>query len=226
MNRATPWARRSKPRWPLGSHVGDRAGPAGLKLIAGINEAQQKNDWEIEVPYVMGLIGTRSTDKQIPGIHDIKVKNRERIVRGIDAVKAAGSGARPPRRCGGPRALRGPQGRPGLRAAVAQIHQRREPGHTRDDPEGGGQHRAPRYTHVLVFPGHGGAGLSDAGAVCAELLVHAARRLHAKRWLLRWALFMLPAPWIACELGWFVAEYGRQPWTIYGCYPPISASPV
>jgi cytochrome d ubiquinol oxidase subunit I len=30
---------------------------------------------------------------------------------------------------------------------------------------------------------------------------------------------MLPAPWIACELGWFVAEYGRQPWTIYGVLP-------
>jgi cytochrome d ubiquinol oxidase subunit I len=27
------------------------------------------------------------------------------------------------------------------------------------------------------------------------------------------------APWIACELGWFVAEYGRQPWTIYGVLP-------
>ena len=30
---------------------------------------------------------------------------------------------------------------------------------------------------------------------------------------------MLPVPWIACELGWFVAEYGRQPWTIYGVLP-------
>jgi cytochrome d ubiquinol oxidase subunit I len=54
--------------------------PAGLKLIAGINEAEQKNDWEIEIPYVMGLIGTRSVSKQIPGIHEIKAKNRERIV--------------------------------------------------------------------------------------------------------------------------------------------------
>ena len=26
-------------------------------------------------------------------------------------------------------------------------------------------------------------------------------------------------PWIACEVGWFVAEYGRQPWTIYGVLP-------
>ena len=30
---------------------------------------------------------------------------------------------------------------------------------------------------------------------------------------------MLPAPWIASELGWVVAEYGRQPWTIYGVLP-------
>jgi cytochrome d ubiquinol oxidase subunit I len=40
-----------------------------------------------------------------------------------------------------------------------------------------------------------------------------------KPWLLKWALWMLPAPWISCELGWFVAEYGRQPWTIYGVLP-------
>ncbi|MDD2885587.1 MAG: cytochrome ubiquinol oxidase subunit I, partial [Dechloromonas sp.] len=40
-----------------------------------------------------------------------------------------------------------------------------------------------------------------------------------KRGLLRWALWMLPIPWLSCELGWFVAEYGRQPWTIYGVLP-------
>ena len=39
------------------------------------------------------------------------------------------------------------------------------------------------------------------------------------RGLLTLALWMLPAPWIAAELGWFVAEYGRQPWTIYGVLP-------
>ena len=30
---------------------------------------------------------------------------------------------------------------------------------------------------------------------------------------------MLPMPWVAIEMGWFVAEYGRQPWTIYGVLP-------
>lgn len=37
--------------------------------------------------------------------------------------------------------------------------------------------------------------------------------------LLKAALILLPAPWIACWSGWFVAEYGRQPWTIYGILP-------
>jgi cytochrome d ubiquinol oxidase subunit I len=32
-------------------------------------------------------------------------------------------------------------------------------------------------------------------------------------------------PWLACELGWFVAEYGRQPWTIYGVLPTHMRSP-
>jgi cytochrome d ubiquinol oxidase subunit I len=41
----------------------------------------------------------------------------------------------------------------------------------------------------------------------------------ARPWLLRAAVVMLPAPWIASELGWVVAEYGRQPWTIYGVLP-------
>ena len=41
----------------------------------------------------------------------------------------------------------------------------------------------------------------------------------ARPWLLKSALWMLPAPWLAAELGWFVAEYGRQPWTIYGVLP-------
>ena len=36
---------------------------------------------------------------------------------------------------------------------------------------------------------------------------------------LRIAVAMIPAPWIAAEMGWFVAEYGRQPWTVDGVLP-------
>ncbi len=36
---------------------------------------------------------------------------------------------------------------------------------------------------------------------------------------MRLALWSIPLPWIAAETGWFVAEYGRQPWTISGVLP-------
>jgi cytochrome d ubiquinol oxidase subunit I len=45
------------------------------------------------------------------------------------------------------------------------------------------------------------------------------RRYRKNPWFLRLALFSLPLPWIAAELGWVVAEYGRQPWIIDGIMP-------
>ncbi|RAS08511.1 bd-type cytochrome oxidase subunit I, partial [Microvirgula sp. AG722] len=62
--------------------------PASFNLIAWPNQAEMKNDWAIEIPWVMGLIGTRSVDREIPGIHEIVARNRQRIDSGIVAVKA------------------------------------------------------------------------------------------------------------------------------------------
>ena len=79
--------------------------------------------------------------------------------------------------------------------------------------------RAARRADVLGVSGHGRFGFAMLAlfvlSFCSTLKVDCAR----KPWLLKWALWMLPVPWIACELGWFVAEYGRQPWTIYGVLP-------
>ena len=47
----------------------------------------------------------------------------------------------------------------------------------------------------------------------------ATRVADQKRWLMRMAVWGIPLPWIAAETGWFVAEYGRQPWTISGVLP-------
>ena len=41
-------------------------------------------------------------------------------------------------------------------------------------------------------------------------------RVGETRWML-WAIFLgFPLPWIAILTGWFTAEVGRQPWTVYG----------
>ena len=51
-------------------------------------------------------------------------------------------------------------------------------------------------------------------------------------WLLKAMLFSIPLPYIANQLGWIVAEVGRQPWIVYGlmktsdAVSPVAASQV
>ena len=196
-----------------------RPAPAGLALVAGINEREQRNDWEIEIPWVLGLIGTRSTDQAIPGIKQIKARNRERIISGMQAVEALER----------------------LRADRADLEARsRFESHKADLGFGLLVRQYVRdLTEVTppiidrvvddtiprVAPMFWSFRLMVALGFLMLVLFALAfwqtvkGRFTERRWLLKWALWMLPAPWIACELGWFVAEYGRQPWTIYGVLP-------
>lgn len=41
------------------------------------------------------------------------------------------------------------------------------------------------------------------------------KRLESSAWFLNLALFSIPLPFIANELGWITAEVGRQPWIVY-----------
>jgi cytochrome d ubiquinol oxidase subunit I len=57
-----------------------------------------------------------------------------------------------------------------------------------------------------------------------------ARQQLDKSKLFLWAaLLSIFDPWLAAELGWIVAEYGRQPWVIEGVLPTalgVSSTPV
>ncbi|EGF31081.1 Cytochrome d ubiquinol oxidase subunit I [Oxalobacteraceae bacterium IMCC9480] len=193
--------------------------PAGLTLVASINEAESKNNWEIEVPWVMGLIGTRSVTKQIPGIHEIKEKNRQRIIRGIVAVNALETLRKHRTDTVAQQVFEQHKADLGfgllLKKYVVDVNQA-----TPAIIERAVNDTMPRVTPMFwafrIMVGLGFAMLLLFGIAFWSTLKSACTQ---KPWLLRWALWMLPAPWIACELGWFVAEYGRQPWTIYGVLP-------
>ena len=193
--------------------------PAGLTLVASINEAEQKNDWEIEVPWLMGLIGTRSIDKEIPGIHEIKANNRERILRGIVAVNALDALRSNREDAEAKKVFEDHKADLGfgllLKKYVVDVNTA-----TSEIIEKAVNDTVPRVTPLFwafrIMVGLGFAMLALFGLAFWSTLKTACMQ---KAWLLKWALWMLPAPWIACELGWFVAEYGRQPWTIYGVLP-------
>lgn len=53
------------------------------------------------------------------------------------------------------------------------------------------------------------------------------KRLIESRWYLRIMLFAIPLPYLAIEMGWVLAEVGRQPWIVHGLLKTASAvSPV
>jgi cytochrome d ubiquinol oxidase subunit I len=72
-----------------------------------------------------------------------------------------------------------------------------------------------------------GVGLTLIALFATAFYLSARHRFERHRWFLKAAFLSLPLPWIAAELGWVVAEYGRQPWAIDGVLPTfLGVSPV
>ena len=193
--------------------------PASFNLVANINQAEGKNDWSIQIPYVMGIIGTRSLDKQIMGIHDIIKLNEQRIINGQQAVVLLEDLRNNPNNALAAQQFEQVKGDLGFGLLLKKYT---------DDvgtatPEMIAQ--AAKDTIPPVFPIFWsfremvGLGFLMLALFVVSLWSSIKGNFLQKPWLLRWALFMLPAPWLAAEFGWFIAEYGRQPWTIYGMLP-------
>ncbi|WP_334156842.1 cytochrome ubiquinol oxidase subunit I [Oryzomicrobium sp.] len=199
--------------------------PAGFNLLAWPNDARQANDWEVRIPYALGLIATRSVSKTLPGIKEIRAANRERIESGRLAVLA----------------LEAWRKNPGDLEAKArfQAHEK-DMGYglllkkytedlTQVTPtmlDQAAHDSVPRVAPLFwTFRLMVALGFAMLALVALAFWHGMKGTFQDKPWLLRWALWFIPAPWIAIQSGWFVAEYGRQPWTVFGMLPThLSAS--
>jgi cytochrome d ubiquinol oxidase subunit I len=78
------------------------------------------------------------------------------------------------------------------------------------------QDRPPVLIPFLSFRVMVGCGLLMLAIAWAGCWLHFHNKLEQNR-LFLWATFLsFPLPWIAILTGWFTAEVGRQPWTVYG----------
>ncbi|PHX45167.1 cytochrome d terminal oxidase subunit 1, partial [Pseudomonas sp. NZIPFR-PS5] len=64
--------------------------PAAFTLFALPNQAEQRTDYAVKIPYVMGIIATRSVDKQVTGIKDLVREHEGRIRNGMTAYDLLG----------------------------------------------------------------------------------------------------------------------------------------
>ncbi|NWG30729.1 MAG: cytochrome ubiquinol oxidase subunit I [Rhodocyclaceae bacterium] len=193
--------------------------PAPFTLFAIPDDEARKNRAEVQIPYALGLIATRSTKTELPGIDQLEKQAAKRIERGIVAVKTLEK-------------LRAGEDTPENRAVFEEHKADLGFGlllkkYTADvaaaTPEMIAQAArdsipkvAPMFWtfRAMVF-----LGFSFALLFALSFWYSTKNSFQDKRWLLKWALWWIPMPWIASEMGWFVAEYGRQPWTIYGVLP-------
>jgi cytochrome d ubiquinol oxidase subunit I len=199
--------------------------PSSFTLFGIPDQEEQRTKGKISLPWVGGIIVTRSLDQPVIGVKDLIEKSRGRIKNGMVAyglLERMRSGDKSP-------------------DTIEKFN-----AHKKDLGYG---LLLKRYTENVVdatdrqidqaardtIPNVGlmfwsfrimvGLGFWMLGLIAVSFYYCARRLFHKKRWLLKLLVFNLPVPWIAAELGWFVAEYGRQPWTIGEVLPTfISAS--
>ncbi len=197
--------------------------PAGFTVTGIPNAERHQVEHAVKIPYMLGIIATRSFDQKVLGIDDLVAENAERIRSGLIAygalekIKTNRDDA---------------QARAQLRDHAADL------GFAlllkRYVPD-------PRTADEVTIQKAAADTVPDVGALFfsfrimvalgfyfilmfALLFWNVSRGNFARRGLLRIIAWSWPLPWIAAELGWVVAEYGRQPWAIDGVLPTFLAS--
>lgn len=188
--------------------------PASFTLVGVPNSDTQTTDYALKVPYALGLIATRSLDEQVLGLKDLKEIHRHRIVNGMEAYRLllllrGGDHSEATKTAF--EAVKKDLGYGLLLTAYTDNPANATPAQIQQAVDNSIPQVAPMFWAFRMMVAAGFIML----LVFALAFWFSAKRLEQKpRWFLKLAVLSLPLPWIACEAGWFVAEYGRQPWAV------------
>jgi cytochrome d ubiquinol oxidase subunit I len=193
--------------------------PASFTVFGLPDLASHTTRYEVRVPWVLGLIATRSADTPVPGINQLVGVAHDRIKDGIIAYRSLLAIRRNPR---------DPAPRRLLEAHVDNLGYALLLKHYRPDIENADESDTAKAAASTIpnvpvlfwsFRLMVACGFWFIALFGAAFWFSAKQQLDRHHWFLQAALFSLPLPWVAGELGWIVAEYGRQPWAIEGVLP-------
>ncbi len=192
--------------------------PAAFTAVGLPNMEDRTTDMALRVPWALGLIATRSFSEEVPGINPLVELNKERVRLGIQAYKALQD-------------VRADKDNPDKRAAFLALREHLGFGLLTlryvDDPAKADEAVIEKAAWSTVpnvpvlfwsFRLMVAIGFYFIALFAWAFYLVSKRRTDNRRFL-RIAMWSLPLPWIAAELGWIVAEYGRQPWAIDGVLP-------
>jgi len=195
--------------------------PAAFTAFGFPDQEARETHYAIHIPYVMGLIGTRSLTTSIPGIEELERQAEARIRSGMIAYDAL-------MHIREERDNADPAETARFEAHSADLGFAFLLKRYVDDPREATPEQivqAANDTIPTVWPLFWSFRIMVTLGFCfiatmAYFFWRASfKGMNFPRPALHLAVWMIPAPWIAAELGWFVAEYGRQPWTVDGVLP-------
>lgn len=193
--------------------------PAALTVFGIPDQAAKVTNYKLEIPYLLGLIATRSIHQPVYGIFDLVDEARSRIRSGMLAYNALNALQIDPTDKRAEDMLDANQHNIGYGLLLKQYT---------DDvmsasPELINQAAWSTVPDVFVlfwsFRVMVACGLFFIALFGTAFYLCLRRKITQTRWFLWLAFFSLPLPWVAAELGWVVAEYGRQPWVVDGLLP-------
>jgi cytochrome d ubiquinol oxidase subunit I len=193
--------------------------PASFTAFGFPNDKEQRTDHAIRIPWLLGLIATRSVSEEVTGIKELKQDHLRRIERGVVAfgqLQKLRSGDKSPETRALFERTKADLGFGLLLKKYTPNVMNATPAQKQAAADDTIPKVAPLFWSFRVMVG---LGMLFLFIFAASFFYLAIRNLAPQRWLLRLALLSIPLPWLASELGWVVAEYGRQPWTISGVLP-------
>ena len=198
--------------------------PANFNLFAIPNQAERRNDFAIEIPYVMGIIGTRSLTTPLLGINELVARADTRIREGVTAYSALQRIRANPADL----AARETFDQTWSHLGYALLLKRyREDITQATDAEiaQAAWDTVPAVTPLFwAFRTMVAIGMYLILFFGVAFWLASSGKLTRYPRLLKIAVWSLPLPWVAIECGWFVAEAGRQPWVIEGVLPTYYAA--
>jgi len=201
--------------------------PAAFTAFGFPDQRTRETHFAVHIPMLLGLIGTRSLTTEIPGIDDLVHRAELNIRVGISAydalqqIREAGSTGAVPE------SARNIFEQNGHALGYALLLKRYVDDPRKATPEQvaqAAQDTVPAVAELYwSFRIMVGLGMFFIVLTATFFVLSTRRKLDAYPWLLKVAVFAIPLPWLAAELGWIVAEVGRQPWVIEGVLPTAVA---
>lgn len=199
--------------------------PAAFTLFGIPDQENMETDYAIKIPYALGLIATRSVTEEVTGLKDLMAEHEVRIRNGMvayDLLTQIKAGDRSDETMADFKSRVDDLGYGLLLKKYVENPAEATEADIQRAVDNSIPAVAPMFFTFRIMVGLGFLMLILIGL---SFYYSAKGTAENQRWLLYALLFSLPAPWIACEMGWFVAEFGRQPWSIGEILPThLSAS--